>query len=90
MWVFAKSIETRKGNFAVGQALPPEWDTRETRNQLVEKFGEGVIVQAQAFSMESIAMSLSAIQKSLDEIKSELGIKSQAAKKLTGKAKGSA
>lgn len=87
-WIFGKSIETRHGSFAAGQALPAEWDTRETRRQLVEKFGEGVLTQAA--SNESMAMILSAIVKSLEEIKTALGVKGEAEKELTGKAKGRA
>ena len=86
-WIFGKSIETRHGNFAVGQALPPEWDTRETRRQLAEKFGEGILIQAQAASMQSVAVALSAILKSLEEIKAALNVKNKTEKNLTGKAK---
>lgn len=89
-WMFNKPIETRHGSFAVGQALPPEWDTRETRRQLVEQFGEDVIVQAQAASSQSTAMAFSAILKSLEEIKAALGIKIEDGEKSTGKAKGRA
>lgn len=89
-WVFNKSIETGHGSFAVGQPLPPEWDTRETRRQLVEQFGDGVIVQAQAASNEAIAMRLSAMERSLEEIKAALGVEDDAKRKLTGKAKSSA
>lgn len=88
-WQFGKSIETRHGSFAVGQVLPPEWDTRETRKQLVDKFGEGVIVQAAA-SNESTAVALSAILKSLEEIKEALGVKADFKERLTGKARGRA
>lgn len=91
MWVFGKSIETRHGNYAVGQALPPEWDTRETRKQLAEQFGEGTVVQAQALSMESMATALSEIKESLGEIKAALGVKESTGGKATaGKAKGQA
>ena len=85
-WIFGKSIETRHGSFAAGQALPAEWDTRETRRQLVEKFGEDVLVQAQAASTQSMAVTLSAILKSLEEIKAALGVKGEAKEKLMGKA----
>ena len=89
-FVFGKPIETRHGSFAVGQALPPEWDTRETRRQLVEQFGADVIVQAQAVSNEALTIRLSAMEQSLEEIKAALGVKGESAKKLTGKAKGRA
>lgn len=89
-WQFGKDIETRHGSFAIGQPLPPEWDTRETRKQLVDQFGEGVIVQAQAVSNEAVAMRLSAIEQSLEEIKATLGIKDNLKEGLTGKAKGRA
>lgn len=81
-WVFGKPIETRHGSFAAGQALPPEWDTRETRRQLTDQFGADAVVQAQAVSNEAVATRLSAIEQSLQEIKAKLGIKNGA----TGKA----
>lgn len=85
MLVFGKTIETRHGSFVAGQPLPVEWDTRETRKQLVEKFGKDVIVQAQAVSSEVVAVRLSSIEKSLSEIMAALGVEDKT-KKITGKA----
>ena len=88
--IFGKSIETRHGNYAAGDPLPVEWNTRETRKQLVEQFGEDVLVQAQAVSNESMSARLSAIEQSLGEIKTALGIKIGAEAKSANKSKGRA
>jgi len=85
--VFGKAIETRHGNFAAGDPLPIEWGTRETRRQLIEQFGEDVLVQAQTVSNESMSARLSAIERSLEEIKTALGIKMGAKAKSTDKGK---
>ena len=90
MWVFGKSIETLKGNFEAGVPLPPEWDTRETRAQLVEKFGADVLVQGNTLSTGA---RFDAIEKSLAQIKAALGIKEEKkaeANKPQSQAKGQA
>lgn len=89
MWIFGKSIETRKGNFAAGTPLPPEYDTRETRAQFIGKFGADVLVQGNAMSTEA---RFDAIEKSLAQIKAALGIKEEKseAKKPQGQVKGRA
>lgn len=89
-WVFGKSIETRHGSFSPGQPIPPEWDTRETRRQLVEQFGKDVLAQGGSASNEALAARLAAVERSLEEIKEALGIKPGANHKPRGRAKGQA
>ena len=89
MHVFGKDIKTRHGDYRAGQPLPAEWETRETREQLVEQFGKDVLVEAQSVSSEQMAARLSAIESSLKQIKEALGLKSEAKKPLSA-AKGSA
>ena len=89
-WVFGKSIETRHGSFSPGQSIPPEWDTRETRRQLVEKFGKDVLVQGGSASNEALATRLAAVERSLEEIKEALGIEPKEAQKSGSQAKGRA
>ena len=89
-WVFGKAIETRRGSFAVGQPLPPEWDTRETRRQLVEKFGDDVLARGGGASNEAVTARLTAIEQSLETIKEALGVDPGARQRQPDKAKGRA
>lgn len=71
---FAKTIETKKGTFNAGQPLPPEWAGKETIRQLRERYGEDVLVDS-GLANASVEARLSAIERSLEDIKRELGVK---------------
>ena len=71
---FGKNIETRKGTFQAGQPVPPEWTGKETIRQLREQYGNDAVVDT-ALINASVEVRLAAIEKSLEEIKRELGIK---------------
>lgn len=74
-YTFGMAIETRHGNFLPGQPLPPEWDTRETRRQLVKQFGKDVLNHQGEMAISSMAATLKAIEESLGQIKEALGIR---------------
>jgi len=76
MYVFGKTIETRKGTFKEGQPLPPEWTGKETIRQLNEQYGEDtVVVPADTHeSLAGVAQRLAAIEYSVNEIKEALGV----------------
>ena len=76
MYVFGRTIETRKGAFKVGQPLPPEWTGKETIRQLNEQYGEStVVIAADAHeSLSTVAQRLSALEASINEIKETLGV----------------
>ena len=63
-YTFGMAIETRHGNFLPGQPLPPEWDTRETRRQLVKQFGKDVLNHQGEMAISSMAATLKAIEES--------------------------
>jgi len=84
-WVFGQSIETRHGNFAKGQPLPPEWDTRETRRFLLDKYGKDAVLQVKETSNAEVAERLSAIEGTLASICAALDIKADAKKLDAGK-----
>ena len=91
MQVFGKAVETRHGNFNVGDPLPSEWaGSKETIRQLREQFGKDAVIDKKAASDSFLSLGerLSVMEESLEEIKSALGIKGKVAKKLTGEAKG--
>lgn len=83
--IFGKNIKTRHGEYSAGQPLPVEWNTRETRRQLIQQFGMDVIIEAQTVSNESLSKRLSAMEQSLIDIKDALGLKAdEQAKSLDG------
>ena len=76
MYVFGKTIETAKGVFREGQALPMEWTGKETIRQLRETYGEdAVLIPADSReSLSAIGQRLTAIETSVDEIKAAVGV----------------
>lgn len=76
MYVFGKTVETRKGTFAAGQPLPLEWTGKETIRQLREQYGEDAVVipeDAQA-TIGQIFQMIAALQSDMKEMKEALGI----------------
>lgn len=76
MYVFGKTIETRKGTFAVGQPLPPEWTGKDTIKQLREQYGDDVLVVPEDAhsSLSAVSRKLTALETAINEIKEALGI----------------
>jgi len=93
MQIFGKAIETRHGNFNAGDPLPSEWaGSKETVRQLREKFGKDAVIDKSAASDSFVSFGerISAIEQSLVEIKTALGIKTEAKGKSANKASGRA
>lgn len=76
MYVFGKTVETRKGTFTVGQPLPLEWAGKETIRQLREQYGEdAVIIPEDAHqSLGEIFKMVATLQSDMKEMKEALGI----------------
>ncbi len=76
MYVFGKTVETRKGTFVEGQPLPLEWTGKETIRQLREQYGEDAVVipeDAHA-TLGQIFKMCAAMQSDVKEMKEALGI----------------
>ena len=76
MYVFGKTIETRKGTFVQGQPIPLEWTGKETIRQLREQYGEDAVVipEDTQGSIGEIFKMVAALQSDMREMKEALGI----------------
>ena len=76
MYVFGKTIETTKGTFRAGDALPSEWTGKETIRQLKEKFGEDTVLlpQQTGQSMATVVNDIAEIKAAIVEIRDALGV----------------
>lgn len=78
-WVFNKTIETAKGVFKAGQALPEHWNGPETRKQLREKYGDDVLVESKgaAESFAAFGEMLASILSTLRRIENALNVEAK-------------
>lgn len=74
MYTFTKQIETRKGTFKEGQAVPPEWTGKETLRQLKQQFGNDVITfeAKQGGSQSDVLAALGIMNQNLARIDARL------------------